>query len=144
AETSQRRAAEAYAAHGSPEALVPIVDAEGEVLIAKDEIPRPQTTAEGLASLPPSFEQLAGTILPGFDESFADSCRRVYPDAPDLQHVHHAGNSSALADGASAMLLAAPDFARAHGLEPRARIRMTAVAGAEPVIMLTAPSPASQ
>jgi acetyl-CoA C-acetyltransferase len=68
----------------------------------------------------------------------------VYPQLDGVEHVHHAGNSSGVVDGAAAVLLASSDFARAHGLEPRARIVMTAASGAEPVIMLTAPGPAAQ
>ena len=70
--------------------------------------------------------------------------QRVYPQVDQVEHVHHAGNSSGVVDGASAVLLASPDYASAHGLSPRARIVMSAVAGAEPVIMLTAPGPASR
>ena len=69
--------------------------------------------------------------------------REVYPQVSQVQHVHHAGNSSGVVDGAAAMLVASSDWAQAHGMRGRARIRMTAVAGAEPVIMLTAPGPAS-
>ena len=71
-------------------------------------------------------------------------CQDVYPQITRVDHVHHAGNSSGVVDGASALLLASPDYAKAHGLKPRARIVMSAVAGAEPVIMLTAPGPASR
>jgi acetyl-CoA C-acetyltransferase len=71
-------------------------------------------------------------------------CRQAYPQITGMQHVHHAGNSSGVVDGASAVVLASPEYARAHGLTPRARIVMSAVAGAEPVIMLTAPGPASR
>jgi acetyl-CoA C-acetyltransferase len=68
----------------------------------------------------------------------------VYPAITRVEHVHHAGNSSGVVDGASAILVASPDYARAHGLRPRARVRMTATAGTEPVIMLTAPGPAAE
>ena len=71
-------------------------------------------------------------------------CRRAYPQIDHVTHVHHAGNSSGVVDGAAAVLVASSDWARAHGLVPRARVRMTAVAGSEPVIMLTAPAPASR
>jgi acetyl-CoA C-acetyltransferase len=71
-------------------------------------------------------------------------CRLVYPEIKTVDHVHHAGNSSGIVDGASAIMIASPDYSRAHGLKPRARIVMSAVAGAEPVIMLTAPAPASK
>jgi acetyl-CoA C-acetyltransferase len=68
----------------------------------------------------------------------------VYPDVKSIPHVHHAGNSSGIVDGASAVLLASPDYAKAHGLSPRARIVATATAATEPVIMLTAPTPATR
>jgi acetyl-CoA C-acetyltransferase len=80
----------------------------------------------------------------GFDETFDEMCARTYPEIDHVEHVHHAGNSSGVVDGASAVLLASSDYARANGLTARARIRMTATAGSEPVIMLTAPGPASR
>ena len=69
--------------------------------------------------------------------------RLAYPEVSEIRHVHHGGNSSGVVDGASALLLATPDYAHAHGWSPRARVRMTAVVGTEPVIMLTAPGPAA-
>jgi len=69
--------------------------------------------------------------------------KQVYPQVAQLNHVHHAGNSSGVVDGAGAVVLASPDYAKAHGLKPRARIKMTAVAADEPLIMLTAPGPAA-
>ena len=83
-------------------------------------------------------------VFDGFDTSFDEMCKQVYPQIDSVDHVHHAGNSSGVVDGASAVLLASPDYAQAHGLTPRARIVMSAVMGAEPVIMLTAPGPASK
>ena len=84
------------------------------------------------------------TLFDGHVKTFDDICKEVYPDVKDVQHVHHAGNSSGVVDGASAILMSSPAYAKAHGLKPRARIRMTATAGTEPVIMLTAPGPAAQ
>ena len=84
------------------------------------------------------------SCFPGFDSSFDEMCRETYPEVESVEHVHHAGNSSGVVDGASALVLASPEFARANGYTPRARIVMSAVAGAEPVIMLTAPGPASR
>ena len=77
-------------------------------------------------------------------QTFNDMAKDKYPEVDAINHVHHAGNSSGVVDGASAVLVASPDFAKAHGLQPRARIRMTATAGTEPLIMLTAPAPAAQ
>jgi acetyl-CoA C-acetyltransferase len=124
--------------------VVPIHNTDGSVALDHDEHPRPSTTLEGLAKLEPSFSTLGGTTLEGYAETFDRMCLRTYADADTVHHVHHAGNSSGVVDGASAVLLASPDYAGAHGLAPRARIVMSAVAGAEPVIMLTAPGPASQ
>jgi acetyl-CoA C-acetyltransferase len=141
---SQRRAAAAMAEGRFERSVVPIRNPDGSVALAVDEFPRPQTTLDGLSQLPASFEKMGTRVFDGYDRSFDDMCRQVYPQISGVDHVHHAGNSSGVVDGASAVLVASPDFARAHGLTPRARIRMSAVAGAEPVIMLTAPGPASK
>ena len=141
---SQQRAAAAMAQGRFDRSVVAIHNSDGSVALDVDEFPRSSTTAEGLAQLKPSFERMGRDIFDGFDKSFDDMCRQVYPTVTDVQHVHHAGNSSGVVDGASAMLIASPDFAKAHGLTPRARIVMSAVVGAEPVIMLTAPGPASK
>ena len=85
-----------------------------------------------------------GAYRPYNGESFDEMALRVYPQAGTIQHVHHAGNSSGIVDGAGAVLIASPEYARAHGLQPRARVRSLATVGAEPVIMLTAPTPASR
>jgi acetyl-CoA C-acetyltransferase len=82
-------------------------------------------------------------LLPGYDAPFDELVQRVYPGVA-VEHVHHAGNSSGVVDGASAILVSSPGYAKAHGLTPRAKIRATALAGAEPVIMLTAPTPAGR
>ena len=140
---SQRRAAVAMAEGRFDRSVVPIHNPDGSVALAVDEFPRPSTTIEGLAQLQASFVQMGTMIFEGYDKSFDDMCKQVYPQIDSVDHVHHAGNSSGVVDGASAMLLASPDFAKAHGLKPRARIVMSAVAGAEPVIMLTAPGPSA-
>jgi acetyl-CoA C-acetyltransferase len=108
-----------------------------------DEYPRPGTTVETLAGLKPSFEAM-GASRPYDGESLDAMALRVYPQAGQIQHVHHAGNSSGIVDGAAAVLIASPEYARAHGLKPRARVLSLATVGAEPVIMLTAPTPASR
>jgi len=140
---SQQRAAVAMAEGRFDRSVVPIHNADGSVALGADEFPRPSTTAEGLAKLQPSFAQMGSEVFDGYDRSFDDMARLAYPDVDRIEHVHHAGNSSGVVDGASAILVAAPEYARANGLAPRARIVMSAVAGAEPVIMLTAPGPAS-
>jgi acetyl-CoA C-acetyltransferase len=141
---SQRRAAAAMAQGAFDRSVVPISDPDGSVALAVDEFPRPDSTLEGLANLKPSFEAMGQHVFEGYDMSFDEMCKQVYPQIDGVDHVHHAGNSSGVVDGASAVLLAAPDYAKAHGLTPRARMVMSAVAGAEPVIMLTAPGPASR
>jgi acetyl-CoA C-acetyltransferase len=139
---SQTRAAAALQAGRFARGVVPVKDQEGKIVLAHDEYPRPGTTVETLATLKPSFEAL-GAHRPYNGESFDDMALRVYPQAGTIQHVHHAGNSSGIVDGAGAVLIASPEYARSHGLKPRARVLSLATAGAEPVIMLTAPTPAS-
>jgi acetyl-CoA C-acetyltransferase len=141
---SQDRAAKAIAEGRFDKSVIPVRNPDGSVALDHEEHPRPGSTVEGLAKLPPSFEAMASERFAGFDETFDEMCLRTYPQLDHVDHVHHAGNSSGVVDGASAVLVVSSDFARANGLTPRARIRMTAVAGAEPVIMLTAPAPASK
>lgn len=141
---SQQNAGVAMAEGRFERSVIPILNPDGSVALAIDEFARPQTTMEGLAGLKPSFAGLGSRVFEGFDASFDDMCRLAYPNVGDIDHVHHAGNSSGVVDGASAILVASSDYAKANGLTPRARIRMSGVAGAEPVIMLTAPAPASR
>jgi acetyl-CoA C-acetyltransferase len=141
---SQERCAKALSEGRFDTSLVPIRNAEGTIALDHEEFPRPNTTLDALAKLTPSFQTMGTTVLPGFDRTFDDMCRQVYPQLIEVDHVHHAGNSSGVVDGASAILLTSAEYASTHGLRPRARITMTAVTGAEPVIMLTAPGPAAQ
>ena len=124
--------------------LVPIYHSDGRLALDRDEHPRPGTTMETMVGLNPSFEKMGKTLYDGQVRTFDDICKSVYPNVKAMTHVHHAGNSSGVVDGASAILLASPKYAKAHGLKPRARIVMTATAGTEPVIMLTAPGPAAE
>ena len=141
---SQERAAEAIAEGRFERSLVPVYNEDGSLALDRDEHPRPGTTLESLGQLPASFEKMGTTPIEGYPKTFDELCKDVYPQIDHVNHVHHAGNSSGVVDGASAILLASPDYAKAHGLEPRARIVMTATAGTEPVIMLTAPGPAAE
>jgi acetyl-CoA C-acetyltransferase len=134
---SQRRAARAQAAGAFAASLVPVTDMLGQTLLAHDEFIKPQTTAEGLAALKPSFEQLGAM---GFDATAI----RHYPQVQRIVHVHHAGNSSGIVDGAAAVLIGSDAKGRALGLVPRARIVATALSGADPTIMLTGPMPATR
>ena len=141
---SQLRAAEAIAEGRFERSLVPVYNEDGSLALDHDEHPRPGTTLESLGQLSASFEKMGTTPIEGYPKTFDELCKDVYPEIDHVNHVHHAGNSSGVVDGASAILLASPDYAKAHGLEPRARIVMTATAGTEPVIMLTAPGPAAE
>ncbi|MCZ6619266.1 MAG: acetyl-CoA C-acetyltransferase, partial [Gammaproteobacteria bacterium] len=125
-------------------ALVPILNDDGTVALGRDEHPRPGTNLESLEGLNPSFAAMGNADVEGYDKTFNEMAKEVYPEVSEINHVHHAGNSSGVVDGASAVLVTSSDYARAHGLKPRARIRMTATAGTEPLIMLTAPAPAAE
>jgi len=134
---SQRRAAAARAAGRFARSLVPVRDPNGQVLLAEDEHMRPDTTLETLAKLPPAFAQLGAA---GFD---AVALRR-YPQLTRIEHLHTAGNSSGIVDGAALVLVGSAARGRALGLTPRARIVSAAVVGSEPTIMLTGPAPAAR
>jgi acetyl-CoA C-acetyltransferase len=141
--TSQDRAATAMKEGRFSRSIVPVTAVDGEVLLDRDEHARPGTTVESLAGLPAAFERSGAKVRDG-GRSYDDMCRDTYPDAGPIQHVHHAGNSSGVVDGAAAVVVTSNDYAAAHGLRPRARLITGAVRGAEPVIMLTAPVPAAQ
>ena len=132
---SQRRAAVAIEEGRFARGIVPVTGPYGEILLDRDEHPRPGTTLEGLAKLRPAFAEQG--------ETFDEMALSKYPDVERIEHVHHAGNSSGVVDGAAAALVASDAWVRANGATPRARVRATAAIGSEPVIMLTAPGPAS-
>ena len=134
---SQRRATKARAAGYFAHSLVPVKDFLGQTILDHDEFIKPSTTMEGLASLKPAFEQMGGM---GFDQV----AQTRYPQVERIHHVHHAGNSSGIVDGAAAVLVGSEAAARAHGLTPRARVVSTALSGADPTIMLTGPMPAAR
>ena len=123
---------------------MPIYNDDGTLALDHDEHPRPGTTLEGLAGLNPSFAKMGAMNPPNDSRTYDEICKDVYPQIDCVEHVHHAGNSSGVVDGASAVVLASPEYAKANGLKPRARIVATATAGTEPVIMLTAPAPAAE
>ncbi|HVU71365.1 MAG TPA: acetyl-CoA C-acetyltransferase [Mycobacteriales bacterium] len=141
---SQERCEKAMAEGRFDGSVVPIHHLDGTLALDRDEHPRAGTTLEGLAALKPSFARMGSELMPGYDAPFDELAKRVYPQVSEIDHVHHAGNSSGVVDGAAAILVASPEYAKAHGLRPRAKVRATAVAGAEPVIMLTAPTPAGR
>ena len=134
---SQRRAAAARAAGHFDRSVVPVRDAMGLPILEKDEFIKPNTTMEGLAGLKPAFEQLGAM---GFD---AVALQR-YPQVERIHHVHHAGNSSGIVDGAAAILIGSESAGKTHGFTPRARIVAAALSGADPTIMLTGPMPAAR
>ena len=134
---SQRRATAARAAGYFKNSVVPVRDFIGQTILAEDEFIKPKTTLEGLGALKASFEQLGGM---GFDSV----ALQRYPQVERIHHVHHAGNSSGIVDGAAAVLIGNEAAAKAHGLTPRARIVATALSGADPTIMLTGPVPAAK
>jgi len=141
---SHRRAAEAIAEGRFERSLVPILHDDGSLALAKDEHPRPGTTLADLAKLSPSFEGMGSYKKDPEGLPIDRTARKAHPQVAGINHVHHGGNSAGVVDGAGAVLVTSPSFAKAHGLKPRARIVMTAVAGTEPVIMLTAPGPAAK
>ncbi|MDB5972199.1 MAG: acetyl-CoA C-acyltransferase [Hydrocarboniphaga sp.] len=140
---SQRRAARAIAQGWFDRSIVPVIDDEGRVILAKDEYPRPDTTAEGLAALKPSFAQIADMPSSPDGPTFRQLINQVYPNLK-IEAFHHAGTSSGVVDGAAALLMASSDYARKRGLKARARVIATANIGDDPTLMLNAPVPAAR
>ncbi len=140
---SQQRAAKALAEGAFDKSLVPVHHEDGRLALDREEFPRPQTTLEGLAALKPSFEAMAEFPLDEQGTTYGGLIRQVYPDLK-IRHIHHAGNSSGVVDGAAAVLLASPDYARRNGLKPRARVVAMANVGDSPTLMLNAPVPAAK
>jgi len=140
---SQQRAAKAIEEGRFDKSLVPVTDDDGNVVLDKEEFPRPQTTMEGLGELEPAFTKIANVPLDKAGTTFSGLINAKYPDV-DIKHFHHAGNSSGVVDGAAAVLVASKDYAQKHGLKPRARIVATANMGDDPTLMLNAPVPAAK
>ncbi|MFN4359063.1 acetyl-CoA C-acetyltransferase [Sphingopyxis alaskensis] len=138
---SQRRADRAIKEGRFAKSLVPVLNPDGSIALDHEEFPRPETTAEGLAALKPSFAALADFDMGGF--TFRQQINRRYPDL-EIQHFHHAGNSSGVVDGAAALLVTSKAYADKHGLKPRARIVAYANIGDDPTLMLNAPVPAAK
>ena len=132
---SHRRAAQAQAEGRFARSIVPVKDINGMVMLDRDETVRPGTSVESLAKLNPSFEMMGSM---GFDATALDK----YTTIEKIHHHHHAGNSSGIVDGAALMLLGSKAAGEKAGLKPRAKVRMCAVIGSEPTIMLTGPTPA--
>ncbi|WBX83771.1 acetyl-CoA C-acetyltransferase [Sphingosinicella microcystinivorans] len=138
---SQRRACAAISAGRFDRSIVPVFDEAGGMALAVDEYPRVETTADGLAGLKPAFEHMANIAPDAGGHSFGDMIRRKYPGLK-IEHVHHAGNSSGVVDGAAALLIASERYVRHRRLKARARIVATANVGDDPTLMLNAPVPA--
>jgi len=131
---SQQRAAKSWAEGRFRKSVVPVKDQLGATLLDHDEHIRPDTTMQTLAALEPSFK-VQGEVMPGFDAV----AKQRYPEIEKIDHVHHAGNSSGIVDGAAAVLIGTKEMGAALGLKPRARIMGGASIGSEPAIMLTGP-----
>ncbi len=140
---SQQRAAVAIAENRFAKSLIPVYKEDGTLALDHEEFPRPQTTAEGLAALKPSFEALADVPLDANGTTFRKLITAVYPDL-DMKFFHHAGNSSGVVDGSAALLLTSPAYAKANGMTPRARVVALANMGDSPTLMLNAPVPAAR
>lgn len=136
---SHQRAARAWAEGRFDRSILPVRDINGLTILDRDEHLRPETTAETLAGLTPAFAQM-GETMPGFDTVAI----MRFPHLERLAHVHHAGNSSGVVDGAAAVLVGSAAFGKAHGLTPRARLRAAASIGSDPTMMLTGPVPATE
>jgi len=136
--TSQERAAKAWAGGHFARSVIPVRDRNGLTLLQRDEHLRPETTLSGLAALPPAFAGIGQAA--GFDAV----ALQKYHWVERIEHVHTAGNSSGIVDGAALLLIGSEEVGRELGLVPRARVAAAAVIGTEPTIMLTGPVPASR
>jgi len=140
---SQKRAAHAMANGYFKKSLVPVHREDGSLALDHEEYPRPQTTMEGLAALKPAFPAIADYALDDRGTTYRGLILQKHPDL-NIDFMHHAGNSSGVVDGAAAILLASPAYARAHGLKARARVVAMANMGDSPTLMLNAPVPATR
>ena len=140
---SQQKAARAIEAKRFERAMFGVKNDDGSVALARDEHPRADTTLESLGALAPAFQQMGATPMGPAGETLDELAMKRYPDTKRIEHVHTAGNSSGIVDGAAIVLLGSAEWGARAGQKPRAKIRAMATAGAEPIIMLTAPAPAS-
>ena len=136
---SQRRAAEAWADKRFEKSIITVRDQNGLPILDHDEYMRPGTDMQSLGGLKPAFKDM-GETMPGFDKV----ALMKYPHLERINHIHHAGNSSGIVDGAAAVLIGSKEFGEKNGLKPRARIRQTTKIGTDPTIMLTGPVPATE
>ena len=136
---SQRRARKAWDEGRFARSIITVRDINGLPILEHDEHMRPETDMQSLGALKPSFKEM-GEVMPGFDQVAI----LKYPHLEKIEHVHHAGNSSGIVDGAAGVLVGSKAFGEKYGLKPRARIRATAKIGTDPTIMLTGPVPVTQ
>jgi acetyl-CoA C-acetyltransferase len=136
---SQKRAKAAWDAGRFARSIIAVRDQNDLTILDRDEYMRPATDMQSLGALNASFQAM-GEVMPGFDAV----AKLKYPHLERINHIHHAGNSSGIVDGAAGVLIGSADFGKAHGLKPRARIRQTCKIGTDPTIMLTGPVPATQ
>ncbi|WP_282129467.1 acetyl-CoA C-acetyltransferase [Roseobacter litoralis] len=136
---SQRRAKQAWDEGRFDKSVIEVRDQNGLKILDHDEYMRPQTDMQSLGALNPAFQAM-GEVMPGFDKV----ALMKYPHLERINHIHHAGNSSGIVDGAAAILIGNKEFGEEHGLKPRARIRATAKIGTDPTIMLTGPVPVTE
>lgn len=136
---SQRRAKTAWDEGRFDRSVITVRDQNGIPILDRDEYMRPQTDMQSLGALNPAFQAM-GEVMPGFDKV----ALMKYPQLERINHIHHAGNSSGIVDGAAAVLIGNKAFGEKHGLKPRARIRATAKIGTDPTIMLTGPIPVTE
>ncbi len=140
---SQQNAARAVEGKRFANSLFAVKADDGSVALERDEHPRADTTMESLGSLAAAFDKLGAMPMGPNGETVDQLALKRYPDTAKIEHVHTAGNSSGIVDGASVVLMGSAEWGKKAGLKPRAKIRAMATAGAEPLIMLTAPAPAS-
>jgi acetyl-CoA C-acetyltransferase len=140
---SQKRADAAIKGGHFKKSLVSVYREDGSLALDREEYPRPGTTMEALSQLKPAFPAIADYVLDDKGTTYRKLILDKYPDL-DINFVHHAGNSSGVVDGAAAILLASPDYAKKHGLKPRARVVAIANMGDSPTLMLNAPVPATR
>jgi acetyl-CoA C-acetyltransferase len=136
---SQKRAKAAWDAKRFEKSVITVRDINGLEILSYDEFIRPGTDMQALGALKPSFKDM-GEMMPGFDKV----ALLKYPQFERINHIHHAGNSSGIVDGAAGVLIGNKEFGERMGIKPRARIRATAKIGTDPTIMLTGPVPATQ
>jgi acetyl-CoA C-acetyltransferase len=136
---SQKRAADAWDNNHFERSVIPVHDVNGLSILKRDEYLRPETNMQTLGGLKPAFKDM-GESMPGFDKI----ALMKYPHLERINHIHHAGNSSGIVDGAAGLLIGSRDFGEHIGIKPRARIRATAKIGTDPTIMLTGPVPVTE